>query len=287
MSFKIIALFFYLISIRIRILNLAQLFILNKIFTRGTKLLKSFLAAIVFYTVVPLPKNWVLEFGQIARWAPLIGVIIGIFLGIIDWILYQIEIPPLTCSILLVTIWIAITGGLHLDGVIDTADGLAVLDPQRRLEVMKDSVIGAFGAIAAITIILLKSAALSEIQSYRWLILVNCAGWGRFSQVVAIAFYSYLKPTGKGKFHKENFCFPQDILLGLVLLLCLNGILIYFDPNQWLMLMLLSISGFSTAIAVSWWFNKQLGGYTGDVYGSVIEWTEAILLLLSTIFFNW
>ncbi len=53
------------------------------------------------------------------------------------------------------------------------------------------------------------------------------------------------------------------------------------------MLMLLSISGFSTAIAVSWWFNKQLGGYTGDVYGSVIEWTEGILLLLSSIFFNW
>jgi len=262
------------------------LFILKTIIERGIKLARSFLAAIVFYTTVPLPQKWVLEFGRIARWIPFIGVIIGIFLGLIDLGLSQIGLPILTRSVLLVGIWIIITGGLHLDGAIDTADGLATQNPKRRLEVMKDSVTGAYGAIAAAIILLLKSSALSEIESYRWLGLIYSAGWARWGQVVAIAFYPYLRSTGKGQFHKQNFHFPEDFLLGSIFLLTLSGVEIYWKPDRWLVVILITISGVVTAIAINWWLNKKLGGHTGDTYGAVVEWTEAILLCLFAIFFN-
>lgn len=262
------------------------MFILKTILERGTKLARSFLAAIVFYTTVPLPQKWVLEFGQIACWSPLIGVIIGTFLGLIDRGLYEIGLPILTRSVLLVAIWVLITGGLHLDGAIDTADGLATSDPERRLEVMKDSVIGAFGAIAVVIILLLKSASLSEIESYRWLALINSAGWGRWGQVVAIAFYPYLKPTGKGKFHKQNLNFPEDVLFGLICLLSLSALQMYFNPDEWLVVVLIIMSGLVSVISINWWLNKQLGGHTGDTYGAVVEWTEAILLCLFAIFFH-
>ena len=250
-----------------------------------SKLVRSFLAAIVFYTIIPLRKKLVLEFGQIARWAPLIGLIIGTFLGLIDEGLFQIGLPIFTRSVLLVSVWVALTGGLHLDGAMDTADGLAV-EPERRLEVMKDSVIGAFGAIAGIMILLLKSVSLSEIGSYRWLALMYSPSWARWGQALAIGFYPYLKPTGKGKFHKENIRFPQDVLLGLIFLLSLSGLNACLKPDQWLILSLIIISGLTTVTIISWWLNKKFKGHTGDTYGAVVEWTEVILLCLFAIVFH-
>lgn len=251
-----------------------------------TKLIKSFFAAIVFYTIIPLPREWADEFERIARWTPLIGLLLGGLLGAIDLCLYWLELPVLTRSVLLVAIWIGITGGLHLDGAIDTADGLAVPDRQRSLEVMKDSVVGAYGAIAAVIIILLKTASLSEIQSYRWLGLTIAAGWGRWGQVIAIAFYPYLRPSGKGRFHKENLRFPQDVLLGLVFLLGLSLIQILLNPHDWYVAIAIIFGGFTAIAIINWYFNRKLAGHTGDTYGAVVEWTEALLLCLFASFFH-
>jgi adenosylcobinamide-GDP ribazoletransferase len=161
-------------------------------------------AAIAFYTCLPIPTNWTLAFRGMARFAPLIGLMIGGLLGLLDLGLQQLGMPVLTRSALVIVAGIALTGGLHLDGAMDTADGLAVQDPQRRLEVMSDSLTGAFGAMAAIALLLLKTAALTELESYRWLALMAAAGWGRWGQLVAIISYPYLKPTGKGRFTKNQ-----------------------------------------------------------------------------------
>jgi adenosylcobinamide-GDP ribazoletransferase len=167
----------------------------------------------------------------------------------------------------------------------DTADGLAVQDRKRRLEVMADSATGAFGAMAAIALLLLKTAALTDIGAYRWLALMASAGWGRWGQVVAIAFYPYLKPTGKGAFHKEAIRTPQDILLGLLLLLGLSGLPLLLDKAVWLSLVM-AVGGCAIALLTGAWFHRQLGGHTGDTYGAVVEWTEALFLCLLTSLFD-
>nr|WP_199301064.1 adenosylcobinamide-GDP ribazoletransferase [Trichocoleus sp. FACHB-90] len=240
------------------------------------------LGAIAFYTCIPLPAGWTLEFQRIARHAPLVGLLIGALLSLCDVCLQQLGVPVLTRSALVVVMGIAITGGLHLDGAMDTADGLAVQDPSRRLEVMTDSATGAFGAIAAIALILLKTAALTDIESNRWLALMAAAGWGRWGQVVAIARYPYLKPTGKGAFHKEFIRTPQDILLGLVLLLLLSGLQLIVSPTRPLLAVIMAVAGCLVALLTGAWFHHQLGGHTGDTYGAVVEWTEALLLCLLT-----
>ncbi len=247
--------------------------------------LKSFLGAIAFYTYIPLPSQWKLEWQRIARFAPLIGMMIGGFLGLIDLGLKQLAMPELTRSALIVGIWILLTGGLHLDGAIDSADGLAVLEPKERLEAMQDSRTGAFGAMAAVIVILLKTAALSEITNYRWLALMACAGWGRWGQVWAIAYYDYLKPEGKGAFHKESIQLPQDLLLGLIALIGLSATQLYFHPQVWQPPLVIILGGALTTIAVAAWFKRQLGGHTGDSYGAVVEWTEALLMCLLTMVF--
>ncbi|MFB2920712.1 adenosylcobinamide-GDP ribazoletransferase [Aerosakkonema funiforme] len=239
-------------------------------------------AAIAFYTCLPVPISWTLAFRGIARLAPLVGVAIGGILGLLDAGLHLLGMPILTRSALAIVAWVAVTGGLHLDGAMDTADGLAVPDPQRRLEVMSDSVTGAFGAMAAIAIVLLKTVALRDIDSYRWLALMAAAGWGRWGQLVAIICYPYLKPTGKGAIHKESNPSASDLIPGFVLLLGLSGFLVIVDERSWLMAAGMVFGGSAIAVLTGAWFNHKLGGHTGDTYGAVVEWTEALLLCLLT-----
>ncbi len=240
-------------------------------------------ASVGFYTCLPIPFAWMESFERVARWAPLVGILIGGVLGLGDWGLQQLGMPVLTRSALVVVAEIAITGGLHLDGAMDTADGLAVQDPQRRLQVMADSATGAFGGMAAIALLLLKTAALSDLNSQRWLVLMAAAGWGRWGQVVAIAAYPYLKPTGKGAFHKTHLRPLPDILLGLLFLLALCGLQIFLNPHRWLVAVGTAAAGCAIALLTGAWFNRQLGGHTGDTYGAVVEWTEALLLCLLTV----
>ncbi|WP_234488503.1 adenosylcobinamide-GDP ribazoletransferase [Oxynema sp. CENA135] len=242
------------------------------------KLRAGMAAAIAFYTCLPVPLSWTLEFRGIARFAPLVGLGVGALLALFDALLHLLDMPILTRSVLIVGIWIAITGGLHLDGAMDTADGLAVQDPQRRLEVMADSRTGAFGTIAAIAIILLKTAALNDLDSSRAIALMAAATWGRWGQLVAIARYPYLKATGKGAFHKESMHSPWDLLPGLAIAIALSVIQGSVGGGDWSLAIGMASAGSAIAILTGAWFNQQLGGHTGDTYGAVVEWTEALLL---------
>lgn len=240
------------------------------------------LAAVTFYTCIPMPIVKILDFQGVARLAPVVGVTIGGLLGLIDVGLRLLGIPVLTKSALVVTCWIALTGGLHLDGAIDTADGLAVQNPQRRLQVMADSATGAFGAMAAIALLLLKTTALSDLHAHRWLALMAAGGWGRWGQQVAIAQYSYLKPTGKGAIHNTAIRSRRDLLPGLLLLLSLSGLQVLLDNYVSLFAIGSVLGGSAIAILTGALFNRWLGGHTGDTYGAVVEWTEALLLCLLT-----
>lgn len=260
--------------------------ILPNLTLQAKQLVRSLLAAVTFYTIIKIPPHWQLNFQRISRWAPLIGLLIGGILGIFDFILSHLGMPGLTRSVIIVASWVGLTGGLHLDGVIDTADGLAVLDPKRRLAVMQDSVTGAFGVMAAAIVLLLKSAALTDLSSCRWLGLMVAAGWGRWGQVAAIAFYPYLKPTGKGAFHKQTIRLPQDLFLGVVILLGLSVFFILLEPNRWWIALVVVITGGVLALLTGFWFFRQLGGHTGDTYGAVVEWTEAFLICFLTCLFN-
>lgn len=242
------------------------------------------IAGIIFYTSIPLPYVSGLEFSRVAKIAPVIGLIIGGILGILDIGMNHVGVPVFTRSALVIAAWIAVTGGLHLDGVMDTADGLAVGDPQKRLEVMADSATGAFGAMAAIVIILIKTSALIDIQKFRWLCLMVACGWGRWGQQIAIVFYPYLKPTGKGAIHKEAFGSYWDLIPGCVLISITGFLSIVLEQESLVLALVMTVAGGAIATLVSAWFDRKLGGHTGDTYGAVVEWTEALTLSVFTMF---
>lgn len=236
-----------------------------------------FLGALTFYTCLPIPHQWRLDFEGIARWAPTVGLAIGGTLSLLDAGLSWIGMPILVRSVLIVLVWVLITGGLHLDGAMDTADGLAG-PPARRLEVMSDSHSGAFGVMAAIAILLLKTVALAELTHDRSLALILAAGWGRWGQLVAIVRDPYLKPEGKGALHKAAVRSTWDIVPSLLLLLSCSGLYLSLHRSQGWMVSLATLGGLAIALATGAWFNRKLGGQTGDTYGAIVEWTEALLL---------
>ncbi|MGB7088324.1 MAG: adenosylcobinamide-GDP ribazoletransferase [Phormidesmis sp.] len=239
--------------------------------------------ALMFYTCLPLLPGTPVEFRWIARWVPWVGIVVGGLLAIADLTFALCQLPKLVSSVLVVALGIAITGGLHLDGVMDTADGLAVPEPSRRLAVMSDSHMGAFGGMAAIVLILLKVTALAAISHHRAFILVAVAVWGRWAQQWAIARYPYLKKTGKGAFHKAALPSIAYTLPSLIVMIGLTLSLSFSNVVPWPLLWRTLLGGLILAVLISAYFDRRLGGHTGDTYGAVVEWTEALLLCSLTV----
>ncbi|ELS31498.1 MULTISPECIES: adenosylcobinamide-GDP ribazoletransferase [Pseudanabaena] len=236
-------------------------------------------AAIIFYTCIPWRTQGNLDFRGIALYAPLIGLAIGLAIAVFDfglgWLKPSSDFIYLR-SLLTILLGLLITGGLHLDGAMDTADGLAVTDPERRLEVMADSNTGAFGAIAGIVILLLKVMALAAISDQRVWILAAVWAWSRWGQLRAIMAYPYLKAMGKGKFHQEDLHYWQVWLVAVLLIV--GDLAIGYFAHAISFAFGVSAIAFTITWALGAWFNRQLGGQTGDTYGAIVEWTEALSL---------
>jgi adenosylcobinamide-GDP ribazoletransferase len=243
-------------------------------------MLKSLLAGWAFYTYLPAPSQMELDFSRIARWATPIGLVLGGLLAGSDWILGQLGMPLLVRSTLVVILWVAISGGLHLDGAMDSADGLAVTDPQRRLEVMADSNTGAFGALAAIAILLLKVTALSGIPDDRWILLLTLPAWGRWAHLLAVVFYPYLKTEGKGAMHSKGVEALPDLAGGLLAVVMVTSGEYYFHPKLWGWIVSVQGIGLLLSYPIGKYFAWRFGGHTGDTYGATVEWVEAIGLCL-------
>jgi adenosylcobinamide-GDP ribazoletransferase len=234
--------------------------------------------ALLFYTILPLPARWSLDFSRVARWATWMGLLIGTVLWGINALLQQLPLSPGLRSVLVVALWIGLTGGLHLDGVMDTADGLAVPDPERRLSVMSDSRTGAYGVMAALILILLKVEVIATLTGAQTYSLLLAPIWGRWGQLLAIVRYPYLKVEGKGAFHRQNLQLPQDFWPSILLLMGLVFSTGLLQSQPWLMILLTTSCGLFLAWIVGAWFYWQLRGMTGDSYGAIVEWTEVFVL---------
>lgn len=242
-------------------------------------------AAFIFYTCLPLSKGGnsaALDFRGIAVYAPLVGAAIGAILGGCDLglaLLLHGRVPLLQAGlIVLLGVWI--TGGLHLDGAMDTADGLAVAvtDRDRRLEVMSDSATGAYGVMTAIAILFLKTAALAAINHHRIWILIAACTWSRWGQLRAIAAYPYLKSEGKGKFHRDRVRSWHVWLVFAVIWIISSAVGVSIAQIE--LSIKASLIGAICAWGMGAWLNYKLGGQTGDTYGAIVEWSESLFLLV-------
>jgi adenosylcobinamide-GDP ribazoletransferase len=243
--------------------------------------------ALGFYTCLPvLSHTESLDFQGIALYAPWIGLLLGLIFISIDgglaWLSPQ-GFAVRSLVLMLSSLWL--TGGLHLDGAIDTGDGLAVSAPERRLEVMADSRTGAFGVMTLVCILLIKLVAWTELLHLPalrkiWL-MVNIPVWARWGQLHAIGTFPYLKAEGKGKIHASTIDQGQVWLTATILIGLNLGISYLVHDGQ--MGLFLNFMGL-LPLALSTWLYHKLGGHTGDTYGAIVEWSEALMALLSALY---
>ena len=248
--------------------------------------LRDLAGAWVFYSVLP-PWPWPRPmFSRIARFAPWIGLVIGVLAGILWMLLEQLGWPTASRVLVVLGFEAWITGGLHHDGVMDTADGLAAGEG-RRLAAMEDSRVGASGVLAMLLALLLQGAALLTLaerapQSQAMMLLpgwlVAASFWGRCAPLWALLRFSYLRDGGTAGFHRAQARGGWELLpAGLAVLLGLALALVL--PQARLLLWSLPV-GLGSSWWVASWLGRRLGGHTGDSYGACVVWTQALMLML-------
>lgn len=232
------------------------------------KLLKGFALAVNMLSILPFFR--VHDFfkginGYAVMTYPLVGFLMGAALFGIHELLAP-YFPAAYLNIVLFALWVLMTGALHLDGFADTVDGLFA--PRERAEaVMKDPHVGGMGMVFTMTFLLLKASALWFLDAIYLLPAVLMLA--RYNAAVAIYFYPYIRENGMGALAKEEFTFGQLFWATIGVL-----IVMFLMPEGWLLL----ATALVTFLAVTFLVAKRFGGFSGDIYGFLIEVSELLLL---------
>jgi adenosylcobinamide-GDP ribazoletransferase len=234
-----------------------------------------FLAAVQFLTVIPLHRDVTQkELGRSLVYFPLVGLGIGAVLFGLDR-LFILFLPAAVGSALLLVVLVLLTGANHLDGFIDTCDGMvAGRSPQERLDIMCDSRVGGFGVVGACCLLLVKYVSLLFLPgAYRMAGLLLMPVLGRWAMVYAIFAYPSARKTGMGQTFKEQTDRWKMIIATLIAIA--------------ISVALMKLWGFALMAAI--WLNVlvlasflkgRLGGLTGDTYGALNEVVEVFVLIL-------
>lgn len=237
----------------------------------------SFFNAFRFLTIIPLPIKGPAKdenIGHSLSFFPLVGLFLGLLLAGIDWGLSFVLPRPVVTGLVIASLAV-VTGALHLDGFIDSMDGLFLHgNPERRLEVMKDSRVGSFGVLGAFLLLLLKYLSMENLpESSRIFSLMLMPALSRWCVVWPISLFPYARPQGLGLAFKSRATWSRVIIataLALAVafaLFRLKGIIIM--AGVWVVTMLAAL-----------FINRRLSGLTGDSYGAIIEIGDLTVLLL-------
>jgi cobalamin 5'-phosphate synthase/cobalamin synthase len=239
------------------------------------------LAAFRFLTILPVPGGHATsdaDWGRATAWYPLVGLVLGIILACLDWILVQIW-PNTVSSALLLAAWVGLTGALHLDGFVDCCDALVpAASRDRRLEILRDVHVGAFGVVGAVLLLLLKYAALAAIAGAgRLPALLLVPTLGRWVMTGAVLLFPYAR-SGPGLGQKARIgAGPGQLAVATVMAILATG-LAWWLGMGWVAVLLASWS-VATGAGIGWLMSSRLGGLSGDTYGAICEGVEVINLL--------
>ncbi|ANR71542.1 cobalamin 5'-phosphate synthase [Selenomonas sp. oral taxon 126] len=237
--------------------------------------MNSFLIGLQFLTRIHLVKQtvWTAEdFGRSTRFFPLVGLVLGICYAFAAWLLlYALGIRSLTVALLLI-LPLLLTGGLHADGFMDTADGVfSGRERARKLEIMKDSRVGAFGVVSFVMLMFVQFSLLSDMA---WPLLVPALFVmpiiGRLAMVLAVACFPYAREDGMGK----TFADMADRSTVVIAALTTAVLVLPWGVLATAALVL----GTLFALLFCRMMTNILGGVTGDVYGAATVLTETLVL---------
>jgi adenosylcobinamide-GDP ribazoletransferase len=176
------------------------------------------------------------------------------------------------------------TGSLHMDGLMDAADGIfSHQSKERMLEIMHDSRVGNFGVLAGVSILILKIASLASMHGHILAASVFCIPiWSRWCETYAIGKFNYARQFGKGRVWHATTIFPIDLFKAIAPAILGTAIGVA-TTNAPMIVIAPVISTIAGGIISAHWFNKIIDGQTGDTYGAVVEIAETAGLLVTAL----
>jgi len=251
----------------------------------------SIIAAFQFLTIFPAIIRRMFtsqEMGRSVAWFPLVGLVLGVSLYGINC-LSQLIFPTNVSAALTLFAWVVFTRAFHLDGFMDTCDGLfGGFTPERRMEIMKDSRVGVFGVAGGVLVLLTQYAALASLDASPFgddaaslstgllPALVLATTLGRWVSPLVIYAFPYAREDGLGIEMKRNVRLNEVLLATLI-----TGIVSWF-MFSWIGLALMLGAAVITFL-IALYTMRLLPGLTGDIYGTVTTIVETFVLLFFTI----
>lgn len=213
------------------------------------------------------------DFSRSVPYFPLVGLVIGLFLGVVNYALVYADTPLFMRGVMLILAEMIVIGALMYDGFMDTSDGVfSARNRERMLEIMKDSHVGSNAVIALVCLVLLKVAAYTSIDGIKLsYALVAMSVATRTFMVNYIVNFKYARKTGIGhmftQYAKPVYSYIAFAVGAALILLC--GIKYFYT----------AIVTFIISLLLARFLSKQLGGLTGDTYGFLTECGNVIYLM--------
>lgn len=250
-------------------------------------ILRRFVLSVSFLTV--LPVDWLFtrkkkenqdyikeDLSKSSIFFPIVGILIGLILVGTNYLIKFTPFDILLSNGIILTVWVFLSGGLHLEGFADMVDGFSGGKNQKEIiQIMKDGATGAKGAIALILLILIKFLLICNIHSFlKTEALLVAPVMGRWSMVLA----GYLgKPASSDNTLSKMFSLylgEKEIILATIFTITYSYYLLSYPVIYFLL-----FSGVITYLLISYSFSK-MQGICGDVIGAVNELTEIVVLLI-------
>ena len=236
-----------------------------------------FLAALNFLTIIPVPWRREVspeELGCSLGYFPLVGIIIGLILAGLNWVL-GLVLPSAVVNVLLIVSLAVVSGALHLDGFADTCDGIAGHKTVgARWQVMHDSRVGGFGVVGICLLLLVKYISLNNVaEPLLMTTLIIMPAVSRWAMVYAIFAYPCARPSGLGRVFKQGANWHRLVMATLIALAVamvlaqLAGLAVM--AGIWVMVVLMAA-----------YLKRKFSGLTGDTYGAINEVSEVYVLIL-------
>jgi adenosylcobinamide-GDP ribazoletransferase len=236
-------------------------------------------AALLFSTRLPLPRAATITGTDIARasWAlPVAGAIVGLIAAAVYWLARLADVPPFPAAGLTVVASLVVTGCLHEDGLADVADSFGASARERKLEIMRDSKIGTYGACALFMSLLLRSSALASIAEPELAapVLVAAHMAGR----AGMPLFMRLVPPARADGLSVGVGTPPRASAIAALLIGMLALGVGLGPAAGVCAFALIAVAFAS---LAWSSVRQIGGQTGDVLGAFEQIGEIIVLLVA------
>ena len=233
--------------------------------------------AISFLTILPVAPRGVAQMGSARAYFPLVGLALGATLAGLDFAARQ-ALPTPAVGALLVVALLVLTRAIHTEGFLDSCDGLfGGYSPARRLEILRDTHVGAFAVAGGVSLLLLKWSLLSGIpDEVRAGLLTVFPCLSRFGMLSAMAAFPYAREQGMGTAFQAGAS-RWHIALGFVTAAVAAGVLLGVTG------LFVLAAAIAVSLALGFWISRMLGGMTGDAYGAVNELAEVTVLLVGVV----